>query len=728
MAKIVFSVFLLFATLCACYIEDAYLHYFPPQPGKPSLFTFRAQFPFTFDQEKAFGSKRNLAISQYIPLYSFIPDRAEATKRKMQDLIKKVSTLQAEQQADGAAFSRYLHKDLGVEIGEQTANQILGYPNIKNLLEATMAIQESVLQSKIVEDPQPIKGKKTVEVLFPDPVGTVAYPAAEFMTLEQARLNLQKKIVQVFWQVDKGMLDALIRIAASVLSPNFRYDQRENDRRIEEIIRRYPSKLVAYRAGEVLVPFRKVMAEEDVLLLGAHQEAERKDLFTSGPGIFFAVSFMIILYNLLLSKVLQPWLSRKPPVLLFLSLLILSVLLFKAYLLFTFFPIYSLPFCLLPILLVLLERERISASWTVLLAAMMVTLFSGRTAEILLFCSLGGLLGILASPAIRKRSQVFIPSLWVAFSNAAVVAIFLVDWKTPAFWSANVESAAVNLIGSPSGALFVNAGWAWLGGLASGPAALLFLPLLELTWHRASSFKLNSYADLQHPLMRNLLTRAPGTYQHTMSVAYLAEAAGDAIGANTLLLRTGAYYHDIGKTDDPRFFVENQFGGNNQHKDLDPSESARIIINHVKAGFDMGRKAGLPDVVLDFIPEHHGTRLVEYFYHQACKKEQENRPDEKDFAYPGPRPQSVETALLMIVDAVEAASRTLHEPGRDEISNLVRLIIEKRMAEGQFDECDLSTRDIGRIIQVLTDSLDASFHARVEYPWQTEAKPEEKVN
>ncbi len=443
----------------------------------------------------------------------------------------------------------------------------------------------------------------------------------------------------------------------------------------------------------------------------------------SAPWVLYAIVFGVVLYNLLLSKVLQPWLCRKPPVLLFMSLLVLSLLLFKAYLLFTPFPVYSLPFCLLPILLVLLERERISATWTTLLGAMMVSLFAGRTAEVLLFFTLGGFLAILASPVIRKRSHVLIPSFLVAFANAVVLSVFLLDWKALALWLMKAENAAESSLDSIlGGALLTQAGWACLGGMAAGPSALLVLPFVELVWHRASSFKLNKYADLQHPLLKSLLTKAPGTYQHTMSVACLAEAAGEAIGANTLLLRTGAYYHDIGKIADPRLYIENQYGASNPHDHIDPAHSARIIIDHVKAGMSMGRKAGLPDSVVDFIPQHHGTHFVEYFYEKARKGNETQKPDIENFRYPGPKPQSVEAAVLMIVDAVEAASRTLREPGREAIEGLIRFIVEKRLAAGQFDECSLSTRDIGKIIHILADSLEASFHARVEYPWQKEDK------
>lgn len=721
----ILSALLVVASFLACFVEDSAMLFFPPETGKAAVFSFRAQFPFNFDQEKAFGSKRELAVSQYIPLYSPIPDRIESERKQMADLLKKIAELQGEH-ADGAAFSKYLRKEIGLEMDERAAGRILEYQNVRNLLEAVVTIQESILQGKIVEDSRPIRGKKTAEVLYPDPVGTVAYPVAEFVTIGQARENLQKKIVQVFWQVDKKVLDSVVQIAMGTLQPNLRYDQRENDRRIEEIIRRYPSRLVPYDTGDVLVPFRKVMTEEDVLLLAAYREDERKVLFESAPWILFSISFLVFLYNLLLTKVLRPWLHRKPPVLLFLSLLLLTLLILKTFLLFTPYPVNSIPFCLLPILLVLLQRERISTTWTTLLGATLVSLLLGRSAELLLFFVLGGLLTVLVTPAIRKRSHVFLPSLLVAAANASIVIVFLLDWKTLALWAGGSPPPGASLNTLFNHDLLVETGWAAVGGLGSGPAALLLLPLVEFAWRTASTFQLDKYADLHHPLLKELLARAPGTYQHTMSVAFLAEAAGEAVGADTLLLRTGAYYHDIGKMANPRFFVENQMGQGSLHDQLGPLESVRIIIGHVEAGMAMARKAGLHRSIADFIPEHHGTRLVEFFYDKACKENPESQPDVRDFQYPGPKPQSRETAILMIVDAVEATSRTLHEPTRARIEAMVRYIIERRMAEGQFDECSLSTRDIGIIVRVLTDSIEASCHARVEYPWQKQEKAEDE--
>jgi putative nucleotidyltransferase with HDIG domain len=280
--------------------------------------------------------------------------------------------------------------------------------------------------------------------------------------------------------------------------------------------------------------------------------------------------------------------------------------------------------------------------------------------------------------------------------------------------------ASLEAISSPS--VLVPMGWAFVGGFAAGPLVLLLLPVLELSWHNASTFKLNKYSDLQNPLMIKLLTKTPGTYQHVMTVAHLAYTLGEAIGANSLLLRVAAYYHDIGKTANPDFFVENLFGRKSSHDNLPALESTKIIMDHVKNGKKIALQAGLPEVIADFIPQHHGTLLIEYFYDRAVKENPGTIVSQKDFRYPGPKPQSVEAAILMIVDAVEATSRTIEEPTREKIEAMIRHIIMNRISDGQFDECNVSTREIATIVTVLANSLEAAFHTRVEYPWQQKEK------
>ena len=721
--KLVLNAILVLITFFACYIEDIYLFVLPPQTTRVVPFTFRSQRYFDFDQEKALGGRREIALSQYVPLYTYVPHKVEETNKEMDALTERVLTLRGRKSSRKQDLLDYLDTEYGLPFEPAVAAKLLGYRDLKNLLAGILTIEESILQGKIVEDPEPLKGKKTIEVLYPEPAGIVVHPAGEVITLDEARLRLREKVNQLFWQVDKEVLDPVLQISLLTLLPNLKYDHKENDRRIEDIIGRYPSNVVPYKPGDILVPFRKVLGEEDVLLLAAYQDQGKKDLYGKAVWILIAAVFMVVLYNLVLSKILWAEWRKKPPSLLLLSLLVITIFLCKACLLFTAFPIYMVPFAVLPLLAILLHNERISATWTTVIGAMMVSLFLGRTFDVLLFFAFGGVAAVLASFKIRKRVDIFFPSAVVGIINAVILMAFSMDWDTVAVLSGEFQKPDISSMTEIFGkSLLENMGLAFMGGLAAGPVALLLLPLLEVSWHTASTFRLNKYADLQHPLMKDLLTQIPATYQHTMTVAYLARAAGQAIGADTSLLSIGAYYHDIGKMEDPKLFVENQSRGLNPHDDLDPRESAKLIINHVQYGERIGREMGLPRVILDLIRQHHGTQLVEYFYGKAVKASGRDEVRKEDFRYPGPKPQSVEAAILMIVDAVEAASRSLQRPTRSKITNLIRVLVLKRVADGQFDECNLSTRYLAKIVQALQDSLEASLHPRVAYPWQEKEK------
>jgi putative nucleotidyltransferase with HDIG domain len=269
--------------------------------------------------------------------------------------------------------------------------------------------------------------------------------------------------------------------------------------------------------------------------------------------------------------------------------------------------------------------------------------------------------------------------------------------------------------------------WAMLGGASSGVLALVMLPLLKAGRTVGSTITRRRYADLDQPLLKRLFTEAPGTYQHSMNVAYLAQAAGDAIGANPLLLRIGAYFHDIGKIQRPEGYIENQLNGVNLHDTLDPYESIEIITGHVTHGLRIAQDARLPKDVIDLIQQHHGTQAIDYFFHKAMKLKPKGSVRESDFRYAGPKPQSIEAALLMIADAVEAASRSLKSPGRQSFEKLVRFIVVKRIADSQFSECVLDTRDIDAIIRSMVDALEAAFHSRVRYPWQQAPSPPSKA-
>jgi putative nucleotidyltransferase with HDIG domain len=242
------------------------------------------------------------------------------------------------------------------------------------------------------------------------------------------------------------------------------------------------------------------------------------------------------------------------------------------------------------------------------------------------------------------------------------------------------------------------------------------LPGLEIFTRRTTEQTLLELADMNRPLLRRLSREAPGTYAHSINMANLVEAACAAIGADALVARVGVYYHDIGKVNRPQHFIENQPKGLNPHDRLEPAQSAEILRAHVRDGLTMADEARLPRVVKDFIREHHGTQRIEFFYAKATMETSIAALDPSDFCYPGPKPQSKETAIAMLADAVEAASRTLAEPSPERIRTLIQKLADARMADGQFDECGLTFRDLDRVKREFAHVLTGLYHHRIDYP------------
>lgn len=263
--------------------------------------------------------------------------------------------------------------------------------------------------------------------------------------------------------------------------------------------------------------------------------------------------------------------------------------------------------------------------------------------------------------------------------------------------------------------------YAGAAGLAAGFVILGILPFIEKQFKITTAMTLLELADASQPLLRRLAIEAPGTYNHSLQVATLSEAAAEAIGANSLLCRVASYYHDIGKVNKPDYFIENQSGGKNKHINLSPSVSLLIIIGHVKDGVEMAREYNLPPSIIPFIQQHHGTTLIEYFYHQACRREDAAGVDgpevpETQYRYPGPKPKTKEIAIVMIADAVESAVRAMPEPNASRIEALVHELALKRLMDGQFDECDLTFRDLEQIERALAKTLLGIYHGRIQYP------------
>lgn len=479
-----------------------------------------------------------------------------------------------------------------------------------------------------------------------------------------------------------------------------------------------------FHAGEVLVPFLKTIDERDRQLIRIFEEQRSEAIFRESPLVLFVNIWMVVFLGFFLFALPRGGYKRAVSHLLLLVLLILNGLVLKGFLLFTNLPVQSLPLALLPLLVIALNQGRVTAVGTFLVGILPAALFMGKSYDLLTGFLVIGLTAIMLAPKTLRVRSALLPCLLIGVVHAVLLTLQKADWAAwilstplPEEWNlAALRTLADNR-------WTVQGGWAFMGGVSSGALALLLLPVLKAGRTVGSTVTLRRFSDLDQPLLKRLFAEAPGTYQHSMNVAYLAQAAGDAVGANPLLLRIGAYFHDIGKIGRPEAFVENQLNGVNLHDTLDPYESIAIITGHLQQSLLICREARLPRTVIDLVQQHHGTQTVDFFFEKARKRNPEGAVREEDFRYPGPKPQSVEAALLMIADAVEAASRSLKSPSRPAFEKLVRFIVVKRIADSQFGECVLDTRDIDALIRALVDALEASFHARIRYPWQQPPSP-----
>ncbi|MFV0531345.1 MAG: HD family phosphohydrolase [Flavobacteriales bacterium] len=366
-----------------------------------------------------------------------------------------------------------------------------------------------------------------------------------------------------------------------------------------------------------------------------------------------------------------------------------------------FFPdlFYILPFCLQPIVIRSFFDQG-TAIVTHIITILILSFLAHNNFEFLYIQLIAGIITVLTNQKLHKRVNLYV----------AVVKIILV-----------YELAYLSGILIQEGTLD-NLSELWkpiFHFLLSGIFTFLVLPLIylyERIFGLMSDLSLLELSDSNHPLLRLLSAKAPGTLQHSMQVANLAEEAAIEVGGNALLVKIGAMYHDVGKISNPTFFIENQNHIVNPHDDLDPTESTKIIINHVIEGIDLAKKYRLPDRIIDFIRTHHGDSLVHYFYTKYKEKHPEKEIDIKQFKYKGPKPFSKETAILMMCDSIEAAAKSLKSPTNLDFEKLVNTIIDKQLDSGQFNNATISLKEIGQIKKVLIKRLINIYHVRIEYP------------
>jgi putative nucleotidyltransferase with HDIG domain len=375
---------------------------------------------------------------------------------------------------------------------------------------------------------------------------------------------------------------------------------------------------------------------------------------------------------------------------------------------------YGIPFTFGALLVALLVDTNLGLLSSIMLATV-TGLFYG-SADLSAYCMVGCIVGIYSIRQYKDRAAILKSGLTIGVANLLTLAAIGLLRQTPVGFSDVMT-------------LFV---LALINGVFGSALASMFLPAMETIFRATTDVRLLELSNLNADLLRRLAVDAPGTYHHSLMLATFAEAAAESIGANPLLVRVGAYYHDIGKLKRPDYYVENQNYGGNRHEELSPNMSCLIIASHVQDGLHLAKEAGLPPRITEMIPQHHGTRIMAFFYKKALDAAggDKSKVVEADFRYPGPRPQSREAAILMMADSIEAASRTLGEaPVPAQIEGMINRVVDAIVADGQFDECDITMRDIASVKASFFKILAGSFHHRIEYPgYDFKIKKEEPGN
>jgi len=368
-------------------------------------------------------------------------------------------------------------------------------------------------------------------------------------------------------------------------------------------------------------------------------------------------------------------------------------------------PVYFHPFSVIPMLLVLLFNNLEIALLLTLAVSVSVASFSNNPLEIVLLFLISGIYSSILVKGAHRRSTIIRAGLIIGIVQA--VSLFFAERF---YWGISYKC------------LFLA-----LNGIVSSGIVLLLLPLFEYLFQTVTNISLLELADSQRPLLKRLILEAPGTYHHSLVVGNLSETACEAVGANALLARVGAYYHDIGKLQKPHYFSENQDVNDSKHETLSPTMSKLIIMNHVREGVELGKKYNLKPPLIDFIVQHHGNSLVYYFYRRALESlEDDHEVKEEGFRYPGPKPNTKEAAIVLLADSVEAATRALKDPSPSKVEEIVHKIINNKFIDGQLDECDLTLKDLEKISTVFIRILTGIYHSRVAYPEESRSEPRYK--
>jgi hypothetical protein len=545
-----------------------------------------------------------------------------------------------------------------------------------------------------------------------------------FYSPEQAKVMVRIEGQPVLKDMNYNLSNLIVDLCQRLLQPNVSLNKNETERRSREAEDQIKPILYQIVAGEMILREGERVDKIQLVKLNALQEqVEEKNIFLSSTGLALITFFSILTIYLFFLKDHKKLKALHNKHILFLALGLALYLTFAKFAVYmaqsadpdlswdlssvSFFMIIPIPAAAMVVCLFL--GFDIAVFFTFILALLTSLSFSGNI-EVFIFFFLSSIAAAYWIKERQERKNFIIAGFKLAIFNTAL-ALSL------SFYSLSQSPDVI--------VLSKEMAFAFCGGLFSATFTIGFTPLIEILFNYSTDSKLLEFSNLDQPLMKQLMIEAPGTYNHSVIVATLAEAAASAIDAGTLKAKVMGYYHDIGKLDKTLYFIENQTDGKNKHDKLSPSMSALILIQHVKKGIEFAKQHKLPEEILEGITQHHGTSLIKFFYQKSLNSGNDTVKEE-DFRYPGPKPQTREAAIVMLADVVEAAIRALDRPTPARIQGRVKELINDIFADGQLEECELTLKDLHQIAKSFNNILTSIYHSRIEYPEKSQEKKKEK--
>ncbi len=697
--------FVLLLAVFMAFFEHFFLPIQVPIKGKPSPQAIRAPYDFVFDEQKAIDVVIEQELKEFVPIYQRDAQKARQVLAQWEEFFNGLRECRQIAAASNRKAGNCLNELFEVRLEGAVRSELLRYSHLSKIEDLLIDSLKELLHLGIFPDREKLHKLTTLRIRSSDSSPAVPRALSEMKDISEVKKSLSDRLELL--NISSLLKEALGQRLGSLLEPNL-FSVKENEKLLTSIRAKHSKKKkILYKRGDLLLPRGQVATLLDTLRIQDCLAKTRPNSYFIVAGSFLPFLLLTLIFVLISQRMVWTECAPTQSYLLLFFVLFSVLTLAKALYLFTNFTAYAIPISAGGVIVSLL-LDLPAALLAVLLMAIYTTFLTTLDMGLFLYYLIGGVVFVLYAMG-SSRLKLFFYSFLVGIIN--VVLLLCIILLQDEFLN---ENLLIELIPQ-----------AFFSAFVAYVLVLFLTPLCEKLFGLTTADRLRDLADLNHPLLKKMQEKAPGTYYHCLAVANLASVAAEVVNADVPLVRAGAYYHDIGKILQSEYFIENQNNRENPHDSLDPTTSYEIVKAHVKDGVAIVREYRLPQALIDLIAEHHGTTVVEAIFSKAQESQPELYCNQDFFRYDGPKPHRIESAILMIADVVEAVGRVLNTTNPLEVRDAVHRVIVKKFDDGQFDQCGLSTHLLAQMETALVQTLLRILHKRIDYPDSTPKKEKE---